>query len=62
MTLPKYPDLRTAILSDATAFNQSGVHGISAFDYKKNNLACRQIEAIYGMAKYELNLRESWKT
>ena len=56
----KYPDLRTAILCDTTAFNQAGAYGISIFDYQKNNLGCRQIEAIYGIAKYELNLRESW--
>ena len=58
----KYPDLRTAILSDSTVFNQAGAYGISVFDYKKNSLSCRQIEAIYGMAKYELNLREGWRT
>ena len=57
----KYPDLRTTILSDTTTFNQAGAYGISIFDYQKNNIGCRQIETIYGIIKYELNLRESWR-
>ena len=58
----KYPDLRTAVLCDTTAFNQAGAYGISIFEYQKNGQGCRQIEAIYGMVKYELNLRERWRS
>ena len=58
----KYPDLRTAILADTTAFNQAGAYGVSIFEYQKNGVGSRQIEAIYGMVKYELNLRERWRS
>ena len=46
----KYPDLKTAILSDTTAFNQAGAYGKSLYDFKKNR-ACRQMEAIYECLK-----------
>ena len=58
----KYPDLRTAILCDTTAFNQAGAYGVSISTYQPNHLGAKQIEAIYSMVKYELNLRERWRT
>lgn len=53
----KYPDLKTAIISDTTAFNQAGAYGVSIFEYQKNNLGTRHIEIIYEIIKYELNLK-----
>ena len=57
----KYPDLRTAILSDTTAFNQAGAYGISISEYQSSNAGAKQIESIYSAIKCELNLRERWR-
>ena len=46
----KYPDFKTAILSDTTAFNRAGAYGKSLYDFKKNR-ACRQMEGIYECLK-----------
>lgn len=54
----KYPDLKTAIISDTTAFNQAGACGISINEFQSNNIGCKQIEYIYSSVKYELNLKD----
>ena len=46
----KYPDLKTANLSDTTAFNRAGAYGKSIYDFKKNK-AYRQMEGIYECLK-----------
>ena len=46
----KYPDFKTAILSDTTAFNRAGAYGKSIYDFKKNK-AYRQMEGIYECLK-----------
>ena len=50
------------VLNKWNRFNQAGAYGISIFEYQKNGLGCRQIEAIYNTVKYELNLRERWRS
>lgn len=54
----KYPDLKTAILSDTTAFNQAGACGMSIVEFQASNIGCKQIEYIYSSVKYELNLKD----
>ena len=54
----KYPDLKTAILADTTAFNQAGACGISIEEYQASNIGCKQIDYIYSSVKYELNLKD----
>ena len=53
--------MRTAVICDATVFNQAGAYGVSVSEYQPTSLGAKQIEAIYGMIKYELNLREKWR-
>ena len=55
-----YPDLKTAILSSTTAFNQAGAAGISIQEFQPSNIGCKQIEHIYSTVKYELNLKD-WR-
>ena len=55
-----YPELRTAILSNTTAFNQAGAAGISIQEFQPSNIGCKQIEHIYSTVKYELNLKD-WR-
>lgn len=54
----KYPDLRTAILVDTTAFNQAGACGISIEEYQQSHIGCKQINHIYSVVKYQLNLKD----
>lgn len=54
----KYPDLKTAILSDTTAFNQAGACGMSIEEFQASNIGCKQIDYIYSSVKYELNLKD----
>jgi len=54
----KYPELKTAILADTTAFNQAGACGISIAEFQSNNIGCKQIDYIYSSVKYELNLKD----
>jgi chromosome partitioning protein len=54
----KYPDLKTAILSDTTAFNQAGACGMSIEEFQSSNIGCKQIDYIYSSVKYELNLKD----
>lgn len=54
----RYPDLKTAILADTTAFNQAGACGMALAEYQPSNIGCKQIEYIYGSIKYELNLKD----
>lgn len=58
----KYPDLHTAILCDTTAFNQAGAYGISICEFQSKSLGAKQINEIYGIVKYHLNLRERWRS
>jgi len=55
----KYPDLKTACLSDTTAFNQAGACAVSIHDFQPSNIGCRQIDHIYSAIKYELNLKDA---
>lgn len=55
-----YPELKTAILSNTTAFNQAGACGISIQEFQPSNIGCKQIEHIYSTVKYELNLKD-WR-
>ena len=54
----KFPDLKTAVLSDTTAFNQAGACGMSIAEFQASNIGCKQIEYIYSSVKYELNLKD----
>lgn len=54
----KYPDLKTAIISDTTAFAQAGACGVSINEFQASNMGCKQIEYIYSSIKYELNLKD----
>ena len=54
----KYPELKTAILSDTTAFNQAGACGMSIEEFQSSNIGCKQIDYIYSSVKYELNLKD----
>lgn len=56
----KYPELKTAILNDTTAFNQAGACGISISEFQPSNIGCKQIDHIYSSIKYELNLKD-WR-
>ena len=55
-----YPELKTAILANTTAFNQAGAAGISIQEFQPSNIGCKQIEHIYSTVKYELNLKD-WR-
>ena len=57
----KYPDLKTSILCDTTAFNQAGACGISISEFQSTNIGAKQISEIYGIIKYSLNLKEGWR-
>lgn len=57
----KYPDLKTAILSDCTAFNQAGARGISIQEQSPRSTGAKQMAQIYGFVKTELNLKEGWR-
>ena len=54
----KYPDLKTAVLSDTTAFNQAGACGVSINEFQASNIGCKQMDYIYSSVKYELNLKD----
>lgn len=54
----KYPDLKTAILSETTAFYQAGACGISIEEYQSSHIGCKQMDYIYSSVKYELNLKD----
>ncbi len=54
----KYPDLKTAILVDTTAFNQAGACGISIEEFQSSHIGCKQMDYIYSSVKYELNLKD----
>ncbi len=53
-----YPDLKTATLSETIAFAQSGLLGKSVVEFQPNNKGSKDIEKIYSIIKYELNLKE----
>lgn len=53
-----YPDLKTAVISDTTAFNQACALGISIEEYQSSNIGCKQIDFIFSSVKYELNLKD----
>lgn len=57
----KYPNLKTAVLSDCTAFNQAGARGISIQKQAPRSSGAKQIAQIYGFVKTELNLKEGWR-
>ncbi|MBQ8624806.1 MAG: ParA family protein [Agathobacter sp.] len=58
----EYPDLKTAVINDSTAFNVAGAYGKSVVEHKGNSEVARQIQALYGSIKYELNIKEKWRT
>ena len=53
-----HPELRTATLSETIAFAQSGYQRMSVVEYQPNNKGSKDIEKIYSIIKYELNLKE----
>lgn len=53
-----YPDLKTAIVAETTAFKQAGACGVSINEFQASNIGCKQIEYIYSSVKYELNLKD----
>ena len=57
----KYPELKTAVLSDCTAFNQAGARGISIQQMAPRSTGAKQIAQIYGFVKTELNIKEGWR-
>ena len=54
----KYPELKTTILTDTIAFAQAGALGKSVVEFLPNNKGSRDIEKIYSIIKYELNLKD----
>lgn len=54
----KYPELKTSILSDTIAFAQAGALGKSVVEFQPNNKGSKDIEKIYSIIKYELNLKD----
>lgn len=54
----KYPELKTAILSDTVAFAQAGALGKSVVEYMPNNKGSKDIEKLYSIIKYELNIKD----
>lgn len=57
----KYPELRTAVLSDCTAFNQAAACGESILEFAPRSKGAQQFAQIYGFVKTELNLKEGWR-
>lgn len=57
--MTKYPDLKTAILTDTTAFDQAGARRMSIVLFQPRGTGSKNIEYIYNTVKYELNLREA---
>lgn len=53
-----YPDLKTTILSNTTAFNQAGACGMSINEYQPSNVGCKQIAYIYNAIKFDLNIKD----
>lgn len=58
----KYPELHTAILPDTVEFGMAGSYGVSICEYNKNSIGTRFIREIYGIVKFNLNIREKWRT
>lgn len=56
-----YPDISTAILCDATAFNDAGARAISIEKYKASSNGAKQIREIYSIIKHELKLKEGYR-
>jgi len=54
----KYPELKTTIISDTVAFAQAGALGKSIVEFQPNNKGSMDIEKIYSIVKYELNLKD----
>ena len=57
----QYPDLKTAVLSDCTAFNQAAACGESILEYAPRSKGAQQFAQIYGFIKTELKLKEGWR-
>lgn len=55
-----YPELKTTILANTTAFKQAGAYGMSLEEYQPTNPAVKHIDYIYSSVKYELNLKD-WR-
>lgn len=58
----EYPELKTAVINDSTICNAAGAYGKSVIEYKCNSEVARQIQALYGAIKYELNIKEKLRT
>lgn len=54
----KYPELKTSIISDTIAFAQAGALGKSIVEFQPNNKGSKDIETIYSIIKFELNLKD----
>ena len=54
----KYPNIKTAILTDTTLFHQSYAYGLSIYEVNPTHTGCKQIEYIYSTIKYELNIKD----
>ena len=56
-----YPDIKTNILADCTAFNDAGARGISIEKFKASSPGAKQIREIYSIVKHEMNLKEGYR-
>ena len=54
----KYPELKTTIISDTIAFAQAGALDKSIVEFMPKNKGSIDIEKIYSIIKYELNLKD----
>lgn len=57
----KHPELKTAVLSDCTAFNKAAAEGQSILKHSPRSKGAQQFSQIYGFIKTELNLKEGWR-
>jgi chromosome partitioning protein len=54
----RFPELKTITLAETVAFAQAGALGKSIVEYQPNNKGSKDIEKIYSIIKFQLNLKE----
>jgi cellulose biosynthesis protein BcsQ len=54
----KYPNLKTTTIADTIAFAQAGALGKSIVEFQPNGKGTKDIENIYSIVKFELNLKD----
>lgn len=57
----EHPDLKTAVLSDCTAFNKAAACGESILKHAPRCKGAQQFAQIYGFVKTQLGLKEGWR-